>query len=163
MTSTMHGRSNATQPAGAAQQAAERGPVVPPASATVRLRNAFTITSRGTAGGSERHMITAPRRGPERGQARRAILAVLHRAEERQHRVWFLITFGNYSRLPLGLTAGYDPTSVIAQCRAKQDDPYVWFQEQFQRHHQAADAHAIIGVEIATWPPLTGGGRPSRR
>jgi hypothetical protein len=151
MTSTIQGRSSSTKTT-VAQQVEERDALGSPASATVRLRNTFTITSRGTAGGREHHMITAPRRGPARGQARRAIIAVLRRAEQRHDRVWFLITFGDYSRRPLGFSAGYEAGAVLAQCRAKQDDPYVWFQDQFQRHHQPADAHAIIGVEIATWP-----------
>jgi hypothetical protein len=157
MTSTIQGRPNSRNATVVGQQAEERDPAALPAPATVRLRNAFTITSRGTAGGREHHMITAPRRGPARGQARRAIMAVLRRAEKRQQRVWFLITFGDYSRLPLGFSSGFEAASVIAQCRGKQDDPYVWFQDQFQRHHQSADAHAIIGVEIATWPPLAEG------
>jgi hypothetical protein len=153
MTSTIQGRSHSSKPTTAVRQPVEeREAPGPPASATVRLRNTFTLTSRRSAGGREHHLITAPRRGPARGQARRAILAVLRRAEQRQDRVWFLITFGDYSRLPLGFNSGYEAGAVLTQCRAKQDDPYVWFQDQFQRHHQPADAHAIIGVEIATWP-----------
>ncbi len=123
--------------------------------ATVRLRNAFTLTSRSSADGHEHHLVTAPRRGPERRQARHAILAVLHRAEKRRQRVWFAITFGDYSRLPLGFSGGYEPGSVLTQCHARQDDPYAWFQEQFQRHHQPVEANAMIGVEIATWPSST--------
>jgi hypothetical protein len=158
MTSTIQSRSSSGNPMAVGQPGDERDAQASPAPATVRLRNTFTITSHGSTGGREHHMITAPRRGPARGQARRAILAVLRRAEKRQQRVWFLVTFGDYSRLPLGFNLGYEASAVLSQCHGKQDDPFVWFQDQLQRHHQAADAHAIIGVEIATWPPRAGAG-----
>jgi hypothetical protein len=153
MTSTIQGRSSGANLPPVGPQAEEREASGLPPAATVRLRNTFTLTSRGGGDGREHHLITAPRRGPQRREARRAILAVLRRAEKRQQRVWFLITFGDYTRLPLGFGAGYEAASVLAQCRGKQDDPYLWFQDQFHRHHQPADAHAIIGVGIATWPP----------
>ncbi len=52
-----------------------------------RLRSAFTITSRRSADGHEHHLITAPKHGADRSQARHAIMAVLHHAEQRHHRV----------------------------------------------------------------------------
>jgi hypothetical protein len=163
MTSAIQGRSSGGSLTPVGPQTEEREASGLPTPATVRLRNTFTITSRGSADGREHHLVTAPRRGPQRGEARRAILAVLRRAEKRQQRIWFLITFGDYSRLPLGSSAGYEAASVLLQCRGKQDDPYLWFQDQFHRHHQPADAHAIIGVEIATWPPHGEAGGSSRR
>jgi hypothetical protein len=162
MTSTVQGRSSDGSLPTVGPKPEEQASGLP-SPATVRLRNTFTITSRGSADGREHHLVTAPRRGPQRAEARRAILAVLRRAEKRQQRVWFLITFGDYTRLPLGLGAGYEAVSVLTQCRGKQDDPYRWFEDQFHRHHQPADAHAIIGVEIATWPPGGKGGDASRR
>jgi hypothetical protein len=162
MTSTIQGRSSGGNRTPVGQQAEEREVTGSPTPATVRLRNTFTITSRGSADGREHHLVTAPRRGPQRTEARRAILAVLRRAEKRQQRVWFLITLGDYTRLPLGSGAGYEAAAVLTQCRGKQDDPYLWFQDQFHRHQQPVDAHAIIGVEIATWPP-GGEGAESRR
>jgi len=149
MTSTVHRRADENDP-GPAERTGSDAPAALPAA--VRLRNAFTVTSRGSADGREHHLVTAPRRGPERRQARHAILAVLHRAEERRQRVWFVVTFGDYRRLPLGFSSGYEARLVLTQCHAKQDDPYAWLQEQFQRHHQTTDANAMIGVEIATWP-----------
>jgi hypothetical protein len=163
MTSTVQGRSSGGSLTTVGPQPEEREASGLPTPATVRLRNTFTITSRGSADGREHHLVTAPRRGPQRGEARRAILAVLRRVEKRQQHVWFLITFGDYTRLPLGSSAGYDAASVLIQCRGKQDDPYLWFQDQFKLHHQPADAHAIIGVEIATWPPSSEGAGSSRR
>jgi hypothetical protein len=119
---------------------------------TVRLRNAFTLSSHGGAGGRESHLITAPKHGPQRSQARRAIMAVLRRAQQQQHRVSFLITLGDYTQLELGSAAGYDATAAVLECRVERDDPYAWIEQQLHRHQHPVDANAIIGVGIRTWP-----------
>jgi hypothetical protein len=120
----------------------------------VRLRNAFTIASHGSTGGHERHMVTAPKHGPQRSQARRAILAVLRRAEHQRHRVSFVITMGDYTQLELGTGSGYDANSALQECRAQRDDPYLWIEHQLHRSQHPVDANAIIGVGIRTWPSV---------
>ncbi len=118
----------------------------------VRLRNAFTISSRGTTAGHERHMITAPKHGPQRTQARRAIMAVLRRAEQQRHRVSFVITMGDYTQWELGTANGYDANATLLECRVERDDPYLWFEQQLHRSQHPVNANAIIGVGIRTWP-----------
>lgn len=125
----------------------------PPSPTPVRLRNAFTITSRRGTGGHEHHMITAPKHGPDRAQARRAIMAVLHHAEQRHHHVAFLVTFGDYTQEPVNPRPGYDADLVLLQCRIEHDDPYAWLQRQLLSTYRITDTNAIIGVDIHTWPP----------
>jgi hypothetical protein len=129
--------------------------------APARLRNAFTITSRRSADGHEHHLITAPKHGPDRSQARRAIMAVLHDAEQRHHRVAFLVTLGDYTQQLLNPPRGYDADLIFAQCRIEHDDPYSWLQRQFRPTSPTPDTNAIIGVTIHTWPPTTQPGQGS--
>ena len=75
-------------------------------------------------------MITAPKQRPDRSHARRAIMAVLHHAEQRHHRVAFLVTLGDYTQQPLNPRRGYDANVVITQCQIEHDDPYTWLQRQ---------------------------------
>jgi hypothetical protein len=127
-------------------------PQAPGHASTVRLRNAFTITSHRTGDGREHHKITAPKHGPARAQARRAILAVLDHAEQHHHRVSFLVTLGDYTQRPLHSVRGYDAGLVLLQCRTERDDPYAWLQRQCFPAALTADSNAIIGVDILTWP-----------
>ena len=120
-----------------------------------RLRSGFTITSRRSADGHEHHLITAPKHGADRSQARRAIMAVLHHAQQRHRRVAFLITLGDYTQQPRHPQGGYDADFVLIQCRIEHDDPYAWLQRQFLPTSPTADSNAIIGVNIRTWPPPT--------
>jgi hypothetical protein len=120
----------------------------------VRLRNAFTIASQGSTSGHERHMITAPKHGPQRAQARRAIMAVLRRADQQRHRVSFVVTMGDYTQWELGTANGYDASSALLECRAERDDPYLWIEQQLHRGQHRVDANAIIGVGIRTWPSV---------
>ncbi len=120
-----------------------------------RLRSAFTITSRRSADGHEHHLITAPKHGSGRSQARHATMAVLHHAEQRHHRVAFLITLGDYTQQPRHPRGGYDADLVLIQCRIEHDDPYAWLQRQLLATSPTADSNAIIGVNIHTWPPTT--------
>ncbi len=120
--------------------------------ATVRLRNAFTINSHRSIDGHEHHMITAPKHGPDRAQARRAILAVLHHAQKLHHRVSFLLKFGDYTQQPLNIQRGYDANVALLQCRIHHDDPYAWLQRQLLRTSPTTDTNSIIGVNIHTWP-----------
>ena len=127
-----------------------------PASAVpARLRSAFTITSCRSTDGQEQHMITAPKHGPDRARARRAIMAVLHHAAQRHHRVAFAVTLGDYTQQPLNPRRGYDATHVLIQCRIEHDDPYTWLQRQLLSTHRTTDTNAIIGVNIHTWPSRT--------
>jgi hypothetical protein len=120
--------------------------------AAVRLRNAFTITSGRNGDGHEHHLITAPKHGPDRAQARRAIIAVLEHAQRLHHRVDFLITLGDYTLHPLDPPNGYDPGRALIQCRMSDDDPYAWLQRQLPATSLAGDTNSIIGVDISTRP-----------
>jgi hypothetical protein len=124
-------------------------------SAHVRLRNAFTITSRRSTSDHEHHLITAPKHGPDRAQARRAILAVLHRAAHNHHRVAFQVTLGNYAQHSLNPGRGYNPDHVLTQCQIEHHDPYTWLQRQLLSVDRTADTNAIIGVDIHSWPLTT--------
>jgi hypothetical protein len=119
----------------------------------VRLRNAFTIRSRRSTDGHEHHMVTAPKHGPGRSQARRAIMAVLHHAQQRQHRIAFLVTLGDYTQQQLQPPPGYDANLVLNQCRTEHDDPYAWLQRQLLTTCPTTDTNAIVGVNIHTWAP----------
>jgi hypothetical protein len=119
--------------------------------AVVRLRSAFSITSRRNIGGSEIHMITAPKHGPDRAQARQAIITVLRRADKHGHRVSFLITLGDYNQHMLHPHDGYDPNHVLIECRVF-EDPYTWLQRQLRTVSSTGDTNSIIGVTISTWP-----------
>lgn len=123
--------------------------------AAVRLRNAFTITSGRNGDGHEHHLITAPKHGHDRAQARRAIIAVLQRAQRHRHRVSFLITLGDYAQHALDPPNGYDPDQALLQCRIAGDDPYAWLQRQLPATFLAGDTNSIIGVDITTRPVAT--------
>ena len=117
----------------------------------VRLRNGFSITSQTGSGGREHHAITAPKRGPDRQRAKRAIMTVLRRAERQQHRVSFRITFSNYTQLSM-FELGFDPSLALTHCRAKRDDPYAWLMERSLTGAREDPGSIIIGVGIMTWP-----------
>ncbi len=120
----------------------------------VRLRNTFSITSRGSADGREHHLVTAPKRGPERGQAREAILTVLRRADRQHHRVAIRLTLGDYTQLRVGPSIGLDPAMALAQCHTQGDDPFEWCaREHLRQHAELVRADTIIGVELETWLP----------
>jgi len=119
--------------------------------ATARLRNAFTVKSYVDLAGREHHVVTAPKRGSERRMAMHAILAVLRRAKQHQHRVSFVLTLGDYSQFELGALRGFDAAQTLLQCCVKRD-PYVWFQDQLTGRRILSGPDAIIGVEIDTWP-----------
>ncbi len=120
--------------------------------APARLRNAFTITSRRSSAGHGYHLITAPKHGPDRAQARRAIVAVLQHAEQHRHRVSFLITLGDYTQRSLNPRRGYDPGVVLVQCQIAEADPYAWLHRQPPLTAHSTGANSIIGVTINTWP-----------
>jgi hypothetical protein len=117
----------------------------------VRLRNVFTLTSRTGRGGREHHSITAPKRGPDRQQAKRAIMTVLRRAERQQHRVSFVLTFSDYSQLSM-FDLGFDPGLALTHCHSHRDDPFAWFTERSRGEASPNRGHIIIGVSILTWP-----------
>jgi hypothetical protein len=116
-----------------------------------QLRNIFTLTSRTGPGGREHHAISAPKRGPDRQRAKRAIMTVLRRAERQQHRVSFLITFSDYTQVTL-FELGFDPGLALAHCQAKRDDPYAWLTERSEGEGSVDGANVIIGVAVMTWP-----------
>lgn len=122
-----------------------------PRLAVVGPRNYYRVTSIATPAGREHHTVTAPRRGPNRQRARQAILALLRRAQARQHRVGFVVTFSNNTRLRLGSKGGYDPARALLGCRAEQDDPYRWLHDQLQ-DRLSEGRPVIIGVDLDTWP-----------
>jgi len=130
----------------------------------VRLRSGFSITSMRGSDGREQHLVTAPKRGPERRRARQALMAVLVRAERQHHRLSVLVTFGDYTQLRLGSSGGYDPSSTLEACRRQADDPFEWcVKEVSRREDQLARADTIIGMEIHTWPARTSQRRTSPR
>jgi hypothetical protein len=133
---------------------ADAAPTVTGQLAPLRLRNAFTITSGRRADGCEHHLVTAPKHGPDRAQARRAILAVLRHADRHHHRVSFQVTLGDYTQQALNTRHGYDANQVLLQCRIEHGDPYAWLQRQFPRTASTTDTNAIIGVHISTWPDI---------
>jgi hypothetical protein len=116
----------------------------------MRLRSAFTITSRRTSDGHEHHLITAPKHGPDRAQARQAIIAVLRHADQHHHRVSFLITLGDYNQHVVHPHDGYDPGHVLIECGIS-NDPYSWLQRQLRIASSTSDTNSIIGVNIRTW------------
>jgi hypothetical protein len=117
----------------------------------LRLRNVFTLTSLAGSGGREYHTITAPKRGPDRQRAKRAIMTVLRRADRLSHRVSFVLTFSDYSQLSM-FELGFDPGLALAHCQSHRDDPYAWFSERSQGEAASRGGHVIIGVNILTWP-----------
>lgn len=123
-----------------------------PRLAQTRTRNTYRLTSHATPSGREHHTVTAPRRGPNRERARRAILTLLRRAHTQQHRVAFTLTFSDGTRLQLGAKAGYDPERTLTQCRIERDDPYAWFKDQLATRYPTTPRATIIGVDLDTWP-----------
>ena len=123
-----------------------------PRLAEVRRRNTYRLTSHAASSGREHHTVTAPRRGPNRERARRAILALLRRARIQQHRVAFTVTFSDDTRLRLGGKAGYDPDRALTQCHIERDDPYAWLRDQLAGRSPTAAGVTIIGVDLDTWP-----------
>ena len=127
-----------------------------PTFARMRLRNTFSITSLGSADGREHHLVTAPKRGPERRRAREAILTVLRRADRQHHRVSILLTLGDYTQLRVGPSIGLDPAMALSQCRTQGDDPFEWCaREHLRQHAELVRADTIIGIELETWLPAT--------
>ena len=120
-----------------------------PRLAQVGRRNYYRFVSHAGPGGREHHTVTAPRRGPNRERARRAILAVLHRAEENKQRVGFTVTYADGTRRVLGGKGGYDPGRVLLGCRIEAQDPYAWLGTQLE--DRAPDVAVIIGLDLDTW------------
>lgn len=121
-----------------------------PQLADVGRRNYYALVSHAGPGGREHHTITAPRRGPNRERARRAILAVLRRAQENKQRVGFTITYADGTRRVLGGKGGYDPERVLLGCRIEAQDPYAWLATQLE--DRAPAGAIIIGLDLDTWP-----------
>ena len=92
----------------------------------------------------------APRRGPNRERARRAILAVLRRAERNQQRVGFTVTYADGTHRVLGGKGGYDPTRVLLGCWIEGQDSYAWLSTQLEG--RAPGGVAVIGLDLDTWP-----------
>lgn len=143
--------SNGRDPRRAAESESPPERRVPTSAPNVRLRNGYTLTSQTGSGGREHHAVTAPKRGPDRQRAKRAIMTVLRRAERQQHRVSFLLTFSNYTQLPM-FELGYDPGLALTHCQAKRDDPYAWLLERSRSGGVDDGGSIIIGVAITTWP-----------
>lgn len=122
-----------------------------PRLAQVRRRNSYRLISHAAPSGWEHHTVTAPRRGRNRERARHAILTLLRRAHTQQHRVAFVITFSDGTRLRLGAKAGYDPARALTQCHIERDDPYAWIKDQLGSRYPTTGA-TIIGVDLDTWP-----------
>lgn len=122
-----------------------------PRLAQVGRRNYYALLSHAGPGGREHHTVTAPRRGPNRERARRAILTLLRRAEAKQQRVGFTVTYADGSRFVLGGKGGYDPTRVLTGCQIEAQDPYAWLATQLE-DRTPADATIIIGLDLYTWP-----------
>jgi hypothetical protein len=118
--------------------------------AQVGRRNYYRFISHAGPGGREHHTVTAPRRGPNRERARRAILTVLRRAEGNQQRVGFTVTYADGTRRVLGGKGGYDPERVLLGCRIEAQDPYAWLSTQLE--DRAPDGVAIIGLDLDSWP-----------
>lgn len=123
-----------------------------PRLAQARSRNTYSLTSHAAPSGREHHTVTAPRRGPNRERARRAILSLLRRARAQRHRVGFTVTFADGSRLRLGVKAGYDPDRVLVQCHIERDDPYSWLKDQLAGRYPTTAGTTIVGVDVDTWP-----------
>ena len=121
-----------------------------PQLASVGRRNYYALVSHAGPAGREHHTITAPRRGPNRERARRAILAVLRRAEENKQRVGFTVTYADGTRRVLGGKGGYDPERVLLGCRIEAQDPYAWLATQLE--DRAPAGTIIIGLDLDTWP-----------
>ena len=120
----------------------------------VRLRDGYSVTSVVSGDGHEHHLVTTPKRGPERRRAREAVLSVLRRAERQQRRVGLVLTLGDYSQLRLCPTGGYDAGVALQDCRGQGDDPFEWFaKEHLREHAELVRADTIIGVELETWRP----------
>ena len=122
------------------------GPVL----ARVGPRNFYTLVSHAGPGGREHHTVTAPRRGPNRERARRAILALLRRAKQSDHRVGFTVTYTDATRRVLGGKGGYDPERVLLGCKIEAQDPYAWLVTQLE--DRAPSDAVVIGVDLDTWP-----------
>lgn len=125
---------------------------VGPRLAQVRARNTYSLISHAAPSGREHHTVTAPRRGPNRERARRAILTLLGRAHTQQHRVAFTVTFTDGSQLRLGGKGGYDPDRALTQCRIETDDPFAWLKDQLAGRSPTTASAVIIGVDLDTWP-----------
>jgi len=95
-------------------------------------------------------MVTAPRRGPNRERARRAILALLRRAAENGQRVGFTVTYADTTRHVIGGKGGYDPERVLSGCLIEAQDPYAWLVTQVEGRRPVGAL--IIGVDLDTWP-----------
>lgn len=122
----------------------------------VRLRNAFSLTSRNGPDGREYHLVTAPKRGPERRRARDAVLEVLARAEQQRQRVCLLVTLGDYSQLRIGPRTGYEARAALRECRDQGEDPFEWCAREHLRYRaELVRADAIIGIELQTWRPAS--------
>lgn len=108
------------------------------------------MVSHAGPGGREHHTVTAPRRGPNRERARRAILALLRRAEQTRQRVGFTVTFTDGTRLVLGAKGGYNPARVLLGCEIEAQDPYAWLATQFE--NRAPVNAIVIGLDLDSWP-----------
>lgn len=69
-----------------------------------------------------------------------------------QHRVAFIITFSDGTRLRLGAKPGYDLDRALTQCQIERDDPYAWLKDQLGSRYPTAAGATIIGVDLTTWP-----------
>ena len=118
--------------------------------AAVGRRNYYRLVSHAGPGGREHHTVTAPRRGPNRERARRALLALLRRASQHQQRVGFTVTYADATRLVLGGKGGYDPDRVLQGCVIEAEDPYAWLATQLEG--RTPTNPLVIGVDIDTWP-----------
>jgi len=127
----------------------------------MRLRDGFSVTSVVSGDGHEHHLVTTPKRGPERRRAREAVLSVLRRAERQQRRVGLVLTLGDYSQLRLQPAGGYDAGAALLSCRGQGDDPFEWCaREHLRQHAEVVRADTIIGVELETWLPESPGRAP---
>lgn len=121
---------------------------IEPQMAAVDRRNYYRVTSHATPTGREHHTVTAPRRGPNRERARQAILSLLRRAQARQHRVAFTVSFSDHSRLRLGSKGGYDPARALLGCSTEQNDPYRWLHEQLLTQRPRSGSGSMISVSL---------------
>lgn len=121
-----------------------------PQLARVGSRNFYTVVSHAGTAGREHHTVTAPRRGPNRERARRAILALLRRAGQGHQRVGFTVTYTDNTRRVLGGKGGYDPERVLLGCKIEAQDPYAWLATQLE--DRAPVGAIVIGLDLDTWP-----------
>ncbi|MGD7708247.1 hypothetical protein [Microlunatus sp. Y2014] len=97
-------------------------------------------------------MRFTPRTGPGREKARGALLEILDRAAEHQHRVTFRIWIRDQPNpLTAGGKGGYDPTRARTSINATLGDPFAWLAEQIAgRTDTDPPAGAIDRVDILT-------------